>query len=201
MTLQSDNASATLPHYLFRLESSLGNIDLTTFPLEWEEGTLEINRRLDAGGVFSMFNIESLTFIKEGASLLKKLWAAKEMLAECTLKIKYLKKSTLQYVEFPTSYSLKFISYKIVKVGSVAIGVNINAEQSGALDKFDNRRGTVVDLTKTTSIGGFNIVDYSDLLKDLAIPVISAFRTADFEQSVVQNYVQNVADTYFVYFP
>ena len=200
MTLQTENASNTPPIYRFRLESALGNVNLRTPPVEWEEGILEFNRRLDVGGVFSMFNVDSLTFIKEGAGLLKKLWNEKEMNAECTLRIYYLKKSTLVYTEFPTSFSLLFTTYKIVKLGKNAIGVSINAEHSGSLVKFDNRRGTDVDITKTTSIGGYTIDDYADLLKRVQIPAISAFRKGIFSDDSSDNYSRTTIGTDFVYF-
>ncbi len=106
------------------------------------------------------------------------------------------------YTEFPTTYSLRFVSYRIVKVGDTAIGVNINAEQSGSLTRFDNRRGTVVDITKTTSIGGFTIDDYADLLKRLQIPIISAFEKAIYSDSTSQQYTNSTPDdTAIVYIP
>jgi hypothetical protein len=131
MTIQSQTASNTPPKYLVRLESSLGNIDLTTPPKEWEEGELEMDRDIKVGGVFSTFNVQSLTFYKEGADLINRLFAASEMNAQCTMRQYYLHKTTLQYIEFPTSYSLQFPTRKVVKSGDYAIGVQINAEKSG----------------------------------------------------------------------
>jgi len=201
MTIQSQTASNTPPKYLVRLESSLGNIDLTTPPKEWEEGELEMDRDIKVGGVFSTFNVQSLTFYKEGADLINRLFAASEMNAQCTMRQYYLHKTTLQYIEFPTSYSLQFPTRKVVKSGDYAIGVQINAEKSGQEVKFDLRRKIDIDITKYTTIGGFEIVPYADLAKYLKYPEINAYKKGIFSHDTPQNYAQATPGIYYVYLP
>lgn len=163
----------TLPRYLFRLVSNDGEIVLKTSPLEWKDSALVIERRLDVGGVFVNYAIDSLTFIKEGAQFLKRLFNTYEINAQCDLLIYELNYDTRNYEQFPSSFSLNFNFYKVVKIGATDIqaGVNIKAVNSSEMSKFDNRKGTTVDLAgvsfndsgkvTTKSVGGFEVLDWS----------------------------------------
>ena len=70
-------------------------------------------------------------------------------------------------------------NYKIVKVGGFAFGVRVNAINSSTQTKLDNRRGINIDVTKLTSVGGYSIVDYPDLLKRFRFGEINAYKTAE----------------------
>jgi len=196
MSWLTNLVSNTPAPYRFRLESGIDNINLRHDPLEWKEGMLEMNRDLEVGGVFSLFSVSSLTFIKEGADLLTRLWEQNGMNAVCTLKIYYFKTSTRTYVEFPSSFNLNFKLFKPrVKVGNMSTGVSIEAVNTSALDKLDNRRDTDVDITKTTSIGGFPIVPYASLKKALQIPAITSVDKAEWANSTSQNYTNAVPNS------
>ena len=165
--------SNTFPLYRFQLFNPDTNETLTlkTEPLEWASGTLEYNRRIEVGGVFANFIVESLTFIDEGADFLRTIWETKEMNGNCDLRISWFKKTTRSYVDFPSNYSLNFTKIKPnVKIGKNAIGLNIATKNSSELTKFDNRKKTNVDVTKTTTIGGETVIDYPALKKNFNMP-------------------------------
>lgn len=159
--------SATPAKYIFRLISGDTNIICDPIPLEWESGTLEINRDLEVGGVFSSFQVDSLTFLGNGATLLRSLFEAYELNAECTLKIYYWKSTIMDYVEFPSSYDINFNFYQTVKVGNFVIGVQIKAVNSSIQTKLDNRKDIDVDIKKLITIGEKVITDYHNLKKNI----------------------------------
>lgn len=148
-------------------------------PIEWADGIIEFNRILDVGGVFTSFSISSLTFIKQGAKFLRDIESDKKINGKAELIISWWKKSTRAYQEFPSRLALNFSQAKPrVKVGQTAIGFNIPAINSSTLTKFDNRKKVKIDITKLFSIGGYNIVDYTDLKKDFRFGEINSYRVA-----------------------
>jgi len=63
----------------------------------------------------------------------------------------------------PTRFSLDFAKSKPrIKVGNQSIGFRCNAVKNDLLVKLENRRNKDIDVTKTTSIGGFPIIPYSN---------------------------------------
>lgn len=171
--------SATPAKYIFRLISGDTNIICDPIPLEWESGTLEINRDLEVGGVFSSFQVDSLTFLGNGAKLLRSLYAAYELNAECTLKILYWKSTIRDYVEFPSSYDINFNFYQIVKVGKFAIGVRIKAVNSSIQTKLDNRKDIDVNIKKLVTIGEKLIYEYQGLKKDVVYDATNIYYVAN----------------------
>lgn len=161
-----DKASNTYPLYRFSLlnPDTKEIIILRHEPLEWESGVIEVNRDINIGGVFTEFMVDSLTFIKEGAAFLRSIWNEKELNGQCDLIVEWFKFSTRQYVEMPSRFNLNFATCKPnVKVGNNSIGFNISTSKSSILVKLENRRDKDVDLTKTTTIGGYKIVSYQNL--------------------------------------
>jgi hypothetical protein len=79
----------------------------------------------------------------------------------------------------PSRFKVNFRNYKIVKVGGFAFGVRVNAINSSTQTKLDNRIKLNIDITKLVSVGGFNIVDYPDLLKDFRYPDINKYLIAE----------------------
>ncbi len=160
--------SNTPSRYRFTLISPDGILVLKNSPLEWKDGVLEYERKIKAGGVFINFALDSLTFIKEGYNFLKGLKETYGINATCSLKIEEFNGETREYEEFPVQFACIFSTYSAVKVGDtkIQIAVNIQIQNSSELVNFENRKGVDVDLTKTTSIGGYEIVDYPHSLVD-----------------------------------
>ncbi len=159
--------SNTYPPYRFKLvnpeTAQFVNLGVDSEPLEWASGIIELNRRIKVGGVFTSFAVSSLTFIKEGANFVRSIWTEKEFNGKCDLHVYWFKNSTRDYVEFPSSFALNFATCKPKKkIGKNAIGLNIEAINSDVLTKLDNRSDTDVDVTKTTTIGGVDIIDYGE---------------------------------------
>ena len=178
--------SNTLPNYRFKLINPLTKefMVLEHEPMEWASGAIELNRILAVGGVFTNFIVKSLTFIKEGAYFIRKIWDEKEINGQCNLEIAWFKQSTRTYVDFPSTFSLNFATIKpFSKIGKNAIGLNIEAINSSELTKFDNRKKTKVDLTKTIinnqgdtvdiSIGNVELIPYPSLAKNFNFPAFS----------------------------
>lgn len=167
MSWPQDIQSATPAKYLFKLISATETILCDPEPLEWASGELTIKRDLDAGGVFSSFQLDSLTFVGNGAEMLRKLFEAYELNASCTLVIGWWKGLIRDYVEFPVRFDINFAFYEVVNVGTAAFGIKIKAINSSTQTKLDNRQDVDVDLMKLTSIGGVKFTDYSQLKKGL----------------------------------
>lgn len=182
-----DKASATPAKYRFSLLNPDSNelIRLTPDhpPIEWETGEIEVKRDINVGGVFNTFVIDSLTFIKEGAHFLRKIWNEKEINGRCYLIVEYFKNTTKSYVEMPSRFSLNFATAKpYVKVGNTSIGFEIEASKDDILVKLENRRNKDVDLAKTytrngepyiKSMGGAELKDYASLNKNVNFGAIS----------------------------
>lgn len=162
MTWPNDIQSATPARYLFKLVTDTESVICNPEPLEWASGTLQIKRDLEVGGVFSSFQLDSLTFVGNGAELLRNLFNHAELNAKCTLVIYWWKSSLRQYVEFPSRFDINFNFYEIVKVGKFAFGVRVKAINNSTQTKLDNRKDVDVDISKLVSIGGFQIEDWAN---------------------------------------
>jgi len=197
MANNGDLVSNTLPMLRFKLinPDTEQFIILRHEPIEWADGQLELNRIIEVGGVFTSFLVDSLTFIKEGASFVRNIFNEKEINGRCNLEIAWFKLSTRTYINFPTTFSLNFATIKPnVKIGKNTIGLSVEAINSSEQTKFDNRRKTKVDLTKTIinnsgdvvgiSVGGVEIIPYQNLSKDINMPA--------FNINVYANWVDNV---------
>lgn len=157
-----DKTSSTLPKYRFQLFNPDTNelLTLRTAPIEWKDGVIEIKRDINIGGVFTSFTVSSLTFIKEGRKFLNDIWEEKEINGQCELIVSWFKTSTRTYQEMPTRFGLNFATCKPrVKVGKFGIGFLIEAQKSSILVKLENRRNKEVDITKTVSLGGYQIAN------------------------------------------
>ena len=175
--------SNTIEDYVFYFKSSFGVRRLDDAPLEWQDATLVFERFLDSGGVFSTFNISALTFINAEATYLNDLFKSDEINAECQLLVKWFNHDTQTLESFPTEYEFDFKTFKIVKIDDFGIGVNLSVRKNGLLQKLNNRADIDVDITKTESIGGFSIIDYTDLKKWVRMPVIKSLLFGNFNES------------------
>lgn len=178
-TLQRNQSTWPAP-YQFTLISDRATVVCKPEPLEWNESIIKINRRFDEGGVFNMFMIDGLTFIGNGADHLTELFNDSEVNAECVLVVEYLNNDTMNYEEFPTRFSVKFHSYKIVKVGDHAVGVQVDLIQSSILQKFDDRKKVKLDLTKLQTLGGLTIAQFRGFpeLSRFRMPALNSFENA-----------------------
>jgi len=164
------------------LVSETETITCNPEPLEWASGSLEIKRDLDSGGIFSTYQSDSLTFIGNGAEMLRTLFEAYEVNAKCTLVVYWWKNSTRSYVEFPTRYDVNFNFYEKVKVGRFFFGVKIKAVNSSVQTKLDNRKDVDIDITKLVSVGDFQIMEYADLKKGLHYSATNNFYFAELKK-------------------
>jgi hypothetical protein len=184
MAFPDDILSNTPAKYLFRLVSATDIVTCNPEPLEWKSGSLEVKRDLEVGGVFTSFLCDSLTFVGNGAKMLKDLFEAYELNAKCTLRIYWWKSATRAYVEFPNSFDVNFNFYETVKVGKFNFGVRVKAINSSVQTKLDNRQDIDIDITKLKSIGNFNITDYNGLLKGLHYDATDIFYYAKMLRSL-----------------
>jgi hypothetical protein len=154
-----NNASATPEPYRFTLLNTESNqmivLSPDSPPLEWKSGVVQIERDIKIGGVFTSFQVDTLTFINEGAKFLRDIWNEKEFNGKCDLIIERLKYPQNLYVEMPTRFSLDFAKPKpYVEVGGQSIGFQINAVKDDILVKLENRRDKNVDISKRYQRGG-----------------------------------------------
>jgi hypothetical protein len=146
MAWPEDIQSNTPAKYLFKLVSATETVICNPEPLEWSSGSLTIKRDLENGGVFISFACDSLTFVGNGAELLKKLFTNAELNAQCTLIIYWWKSSTRAYVEFPTRFDINFNFYETVKIGKFNFGIRVKAVNNSVQTKFDNRHDIDIDI-------------------------------------------------------
>ena len=182
MAFPEDIASNTPAKYQFKLVSDTETIICNPEPLDWSSGTFEMKRDLELGGVFLSYQTDSLTFIGNGAELLRKIYTNAEVNAKCTLIQYWWKNSTRAYVEFPTRFDINFNFYEIVKVGKFHFGVRVKAVSNSVQTKLDSRQDIDVDILKLTSIGSTvenNIIDYVDLKKELLFDTIGVVYSAN----------------------
>lgn len=197
MTWPSTIQSNTPARYRFKLVSETDELICNPEPIEWESGTLQIKRDLDWGGVFSTFQLDSLTFVGNAADMLRNLFSAYELNAKCTLVVYWWRQSDRTYVEFPSRFDINFNFYEIVKVGNFHFGVRVKAINNSVQTKLDNRMEVDVDITKRKSIGGFEIAGYgvndANLKKILTYPQINVNYVASLPHKVGQFGLYHIA--------
>ena len=159
MTFPALNSN-TPKRYQFKLISANKTILCDPEPIEWSSGIIEFNRDLDVGGVFGSMALDTITFLGNGANLLKELYTAYEMNAVCTLVIYWWKKSIRDYVEFPNRYNINFNYYEIAQVNKSYFGVRVKAVNSSFHTNLTNREDVKVNTTSLLSIGNIAIADY-----------------------------------------
>jgi len=156
---------------LINLEDS-SQCECNVEPIGWENGTWEIDRKVEIGGVFSKFTVGSLRFVGNGAKFLRDIWDKDGFNGRCDLHIYWYRFSTQAYVEFPSALNINFACKPRVKVGRFSIGIEVEAINNETKVKLDNRKKTDVDITKTISIGGYQIVDYPTEFNGLLYPLM-----------------------------
>lgn len=185
----------------FVLHSEIGNLELKHAPLEWPDIELLMRRDKEMHGVHITAVVESVTFIKEGADLLKELYASKGLFSECSMYIYYLDHSTRTYVSLPTAYRLDFNTYKEVKLTKGINGVNISAIEDGTVSKFQQRKNTAVNLNNLKGLSGFTIADYSSLKKTVNLPEMTIFKVVQYANAATNNYTSSTHGTAYNYLP
>jgi len=176
----------TPPKYLFVLDGINGRLELKTAPLEWNSSSISLKRDFESAGIAVQFVTDTLTFVKEGERYLKTLFEQKGFFSECNLEVYYFDYVTRTYIQFPNSFRLDFQFYENVKVGRSRNAVKIKAVEVSLLAKFNTRKKIKVDVSKTTSIGGYEIPiqDHWTSVKDrLSFEAINSYRTASYEST------------------
>jgi hypothetical protein len=170
--------SLTPKKYIFRLGQTASSYDITCNkePLEWEEGIIEVNRKLEAGGVFTTFSVSSLTFVGNGAKFLLDIFESDEINAQAYLFVYYFDVKTRLYVQLPGVFQAKFASFKIKKVGNFAFGVNIEFIRTGGYQKLIDRQGLDIDISKNTTVGGMILEQYPNIdeISKLSFPELKS---------------------------
>ncbi|HEY5590691.1 MAG TPA: hypothetical protein VIK55_06695 [Paludibacter sp.] len=190
MTFPSNIGSLTPARYIFKLVCDAKEIICDTEPIEWASGKITIKRDLEVGGVFISSNADSLTFVGNGAELLRILYDIYGLNAKCTL-IQYRWKefdfdvpaNGRQYIEFPERYNIDFNFYQTVKVGKFSFGIRVKAINSSIQTKFDQRQDIDVDLNKLVSIGEIPIVDYQSMKKFINYDATNIYNFAELSGS------------------
>jgi len=176
MAFPDDLLSNTPAKLLFKLVTETNTVICDVEPLEFASGSTVFKRDLDVGGVFISYQADSLTFVGNGAELLRNEFNAYELNAKCTLIIYWFKNSTRTYIEYPSRFDIAFNFYEVVKVGNFHFGIRVKAVNSSTQTKLDNRQDIEVDVTKLVSIGGVTISGYGandvDLKKELNYPAM-----------------------------
>lgn len=167
--------NSTPPKYRQQLIYGATVKTLEVPPLEWKDGEFQFLRDLDKGGIFTNYNVSSLTFIKDGRKVLNDLFDESLSEAECFFQESWFNPTTNLYVDFPSTFKIDFSTWSEVETSTSGLGVSVGVHEVGILSKFRNRKGTKRDLTKTTSDGGFSIIDYPDLAKFIEIQAISSY--------------------------
>jgi hypothetical protein len=145
--------------YLFKLIADTETVICDPEPIDWASGSINMKRDLSLGGVFSSFMLDSLTFVGNSADLLRRLFSANEVNAQCALAIYWFKNSTREYVEFPSRYNVNFNTYEVVKVGKLHFGIRIKAVNTSEQTKFESRKDLEIDLNKDISVGGVPLMN------------------------------------------
>lgn len=192
MTFPNNIGSLTPARYIFKLVADAKEIICDTEPIEWMSGKITIKRDLEVGGVFISSNADSLTFVGNGAELLRSLYDIYGLNAKCTL-IQYrwkefdfdVPENGRQYIEFPEQYNIDFNFYQVVKVGKFSFGVRVKAINSSVQTKFDQRQDIDVDLNKLVSIGEIPIIDYQSMKKYI-----------NYEATNIYNYAELISPQY-----
>jgi len=178
MAFPFDQQSATPKEYIFCLGQTDASYDIicNVEPMEWNECVLEVSRDIEVGGMTSMFNVESLTFIGNGAAYLKNLFDSYEINANCYLFVYRFDFDTRTYISFPGVFQAKFATYKIKKIGDFAFGVNISFLRTGNYQKLVDRKTIKLDLTKNKTVGGMTLAPINDLdfISKIKIPALNS---------------------------
>jgi len=201
MAINFNNISSnTLEKYKYVLDTSNGTFILKNAPIGWDASFIELNRDMLFNGLFlegitTNYDIPDPTYVKDGFHALYGRWngATKEwtkglylenkLFARAELKIYYLDRTTLQYVQFPTSFEHDFNTLKTVKLGRGTNGVQIKVLPTGFVAKLMKRKNIPVDLTRTESLGGYQIIDYVDLKKNINFPEIKINYSSKYENN------------------
>jgi hypothetical protein len=185
----------------FVLYSENGTLELVHAPLEWQEIELMIKRDDLTHGVYITAVVDTLTFIREGAELLKTLYAARGVFATCNLAIYYLDYTTREYVSMPSTYKLDFNTYRLTKLSKSTNGVQINALPDDTISKFRQRLNTPVNLNNLKGLSGFAITDYTSLKKTITTPEITINKTAVWHDTFAENLTRSTSGAGYAYIP
>ena len=201
MAINFNNIQSNTPEkYKYVLDTNNGTFVLKNAPIGWDASFIELNRDMLFGGLFlegitTNYDIPDPTYVKDGYHALfgrwngstkqwtKGLYLENKLFARAELKIYYLDRNTLQYVQFPTSFEHDFNTLKTVKIGKGVNGVQIKVLPTGFVAKLMKRKDIPVDLTRTESLGGYQIVDYVDLKKNINFPEIKINYTSKYENN------------------
>lgn len=168
--------SNTPKKYRFTLTNKAGTLlcECKKEPLEWKEGVLQIHRDIKKGGIFTTFQVDSLTFIGNAAKKLKDMFASDGVTSEVYLHIYYFDFLTRKYIEFPGSFQGVWTLYKIVKVGAFAFGVKMEFINSGMYQKLMDRSKMNVELHHNyNSVGGYTVLRDVNEVVDLKFNAIN----------------------------
>lgn len=180
MTFPTNILSATPAKYKFELRTETKTIVCDPEPLEWASGEVVVDRDLKVGGVFSLFQSDTLTFVGNGAKLLSELFATYELGAVCALHVFWWNSSLRVYKEFLNNFNIDFNFYRTVFVGKFGIGIMVKTANSSIKSKFENRKDIDVDLSKLVSIGETNILNFNNLRKYLNYEATNISYSANF---------------------
>jgi hypothetical protein len=100
MSFIHDIFSNTPKKYRFTLTNKAGTLlcECNKEPLEWKEGVLQIHRDIKKGGIFTTFQVDSLTFIGNAAKKLKDMFSSDGVTSEVYLHIYYFDFLTRTYI-------------------------------------------------------------------------------------------------------
>ena len=163
------------PKFKFELNSKFGVKVLKTAPLEWKNSSFILTRNIGigemfTGGVFSEFETdERLTFIKEGFRELYGIYLGNgewkdglfkqgELKTEASLSIYYFDSDNEPILL--NTYELDFNVAGTKKIGKSAMGFSVKVKETGLLSKIQKRKKITIDLTRTRSLGSYDIIDY-----------------------------------------
>ena len=190
MSLATNTQNNTRPKFLFQLISEIGTVNCSLSPKGFNGATIELNRDMDFAGVFIDFKVSELTFIGSPEKrLLRDLWNQKGLMASCSLRVSYLDRTTQDYVAFSSDFILDFSEYNEVKVSKSRNGVRIKAESTGFVKKIKDRKKTKVDLSRTTSLGGYDII-LKDHWADLSPVIRNTMLIPQVDQSLVGSFYE-----------
>ncbi len=171
-----------MPKYIYTLISENGDIVCRNAPTNWKSLKISLNRDVELAGVFVEFKGGALTFTGSPEKrLLRSLWKERKLLADCSLRIEYLKMGTRTYTAFTNDFKLDFDTYNDILKTKTRNAIRINTIVTGFVKKMRDRKNTVVDVTKNVSLGGYQIAalhHWDSLKKIFNISELNAYRTA-----------------------
>jgi len=175
--------------FRFWISSKNGLQILESAPIGWEDSSIVLGRGFGIGavftsGVFSKYKIGDLKFINDGFRILygtylgggewdKGLFLENKLIAEAKLIVEY-RDEDWEYQPFGDLFTFDFNTLKTNKGDTGAIeSISISVDQTGLFTLWQKRKNIKLDLTRTKSIGGYQIIDFVDLKKTINIPEIS----------------------------